>query len=118
MEPSCQEVLELASWVVNGTASPEEQCLVHRHIAGCGACRTEFVQSLVLRRRLTRAVQALPPAGVQPARRRTDRLASLVEALGGPGIVAQLVRLVAGLPRARPALLVNIPLVTTVHVGS
>ena len=118
MEHSCREVAELMPWVVNATASAEEQRLVHRHTARCGACRTEFVQSVVLQRRLNRAVQALPAAEVRPTARRADRLASLVEALGGPGIAAHILRLAVELPRTRAGLAVNIPLVATVRVGS
>lgn len=118
MEPSCQEALELAPWVVNGTASAEEQRLLHRHIAGCAACRAEFVQSLVLQCRLTRAVESLPAIQVRPRGRATEQAARLVEALGGPGIAAQLVRLAADMRRIRPGLIVNIPLVATVRVGS
>jgi len=118
MEPACQEALELVPWVVNGTASSEERRLVHRHIAGCGACRREFVQSVVLQRRLSRAMESLPAVEGRRGVRRADRVASLVEALGVPGIVARTVRLAAELPRARPAFAVNIPLVATIRVGS
>jgi len=118
VEPSCEEALELVPWVVNATASAEEQCGLYRHIAGCRACRTEFVQSVVLQRRLTRAVQALPTGGVRPVTELAGPLTSLVEALGGPAIVAQAVRQAIELPRTRPALTVNIPLVATVRVGT
>jgi len=127
----CREAAELIPWVVSGTASAEDTRAVHRHIAGCDGCRTDFVRAVVLQRRITQAVSALPAAdlripaaetapGRRPAVREAGlltRLASLAEALGTPRIAVQAMRLVAQPVLRRPAWTVNVPLVATVRIG-
>jgi hypothetical protein len=101
MDDACRESLESMAWVANGSASSRERIVLHRHIAGCDSCRREFIGLLVLRRRLERLAQELPPCGVGvPPMAALSRLVPLLEALGVPRLAVGLLRLAADVTRA------------------
>jgi len=128
MAAECPEVQELIPWVVNHSASPEEQRSLHQHIAACAGCRRELVAAIALARRVTQAIATLSPAGCswsdlsthlaeddpQPAARPAESVLRLLETAGLPALAADAVRWALTLADPRPALRLHLPLAVVI----
>lgn len=130
VDDACRKAEELIPWVVNRTATPDDEGIFYGHIAECAACRHQLAQATVLRRRMDSAIAAIPKMTPQelaaldrgPARaqgRGTDRVVRmlmLLDAAGLPSAVTAVTRAALDLRTYRPAVRIDVPLVASFDV--
>ncbi|MEW6723519.1 MAG: zf-HC2 domain-containing protein [Bacillota bacterium] len=125
----CQTMRELMPWVVRGTASRPEADALYAHTAHCNDCRRELVALLALEKRIHSSLQVLPelpqgawnrlagrlfpePESVIIAR----KLVSILEAVGLPAILTELIASCLELGQRRLTYRLNPPLMAVFEI--
>ncbi len=126
----CLEAQERIPWVVNQTASAEEQRSLYLHLAACADCRREFAQAAALAKQVQRALTGLGESASSwtalaarladdPGRpSATEQAVALLEATGLPVLVADLLRSALQVAALRPGVSLNLPLIASITTVS
>ena len=122
-------VVEMIPWVVNETATDGEAREVHQHVLTCSACRRELACTAIVSLRMRHAMSALP--SLAPAERARlwgqaeapepdgsllSALARLLDALGMPGILGEMLRTGAAHGGERAVLRLEAPLLAPIEI--